>query len=95
MSDILLLSYYFPLGKDNNGLMLYRCVCGTSVVQGLHQKLRQLVRGFSTSPRLIKSMVSTFLSRWNHKIEIGVRGLDKKYEAVYDGNMIEEEIEKW
>ena len=60
LSDIQCLSYYFPLGEDSNGLMLYRCVRGTSALEGLYQKLRQLVRGFSTSPRLMKALVSTF-----------------------------------
>ena len=41
----------------------------------------------------MKAMLSTLLCRWNHKIEIEVRGLDKKYEGVYDRNMIGEEIE--
>jgi hypothetical protein len=34
------------------------------------------------------------MGRWNHRIEIEVRGLPKKYEGLYDGNFLDEEIEK-
>ncbi len=94
LSDIPLISYYVPLGEDKDGLMLYKCIRGTSALEGLHQKLRQLVRGFSTSPRLMKALVSSFFLRWNQKIEIEARGLHKRYDGLYDGNMLEEEIEK-
>ena len=40
------------------------------------------------------SLVSDFLLRWNQAIEISVRGLSKKYDGLYDGDMIEDEIEK-
>jgi hypothetical protein len=94
LSDIPFVSYYYPLGEDKDGLMLYRCIRGTSALEGLHQKLRQLVRCFSTSPRFMKSLVTVYLGRWNHRLEIEVRGMPKKYEGLYDGVLLDEEIEK-
>lgn len=42
----------------------------------------------------MRALVSVYLGRWNHRLEIEVRGLSKKYEAVYDGELLDEEIEK-
>ena len=94
LSDIPSVSYYYPVGEDKDGLVLYKCLRGTSALEGLHQKLRQLVRGFSTSPRLMKALLSTYLLRWNQNIEVEVRGLSDEYDGLYDGNEIEEEIAK-
>jgi len=93
ISDIPFLSYYAPIDMDKNGLTLYKCLRGTSALEGLHQKLRQLVRGFSNSPRLVQALVSDYLMRWNLNIEIKIRGLHKRYEGFYDGQMIEEDVE--
>ena len=98
VSDIPFVSYYTPYGEDKDGLTLYKCLRGTDALEGLHQKLRQLVRGFSNSPRLIMALLSDFFNRWNQNIEINVRGLDKEYDGLYVGRLLEEEIEellKW
>jgi hypothetical protein len=94
LSDIPFISYYYPVGEDKDGLKLYKCVRGTLALEGLHQKLRQLVRGFSSSPRFMKALVTVFLGRWNQRIEIEIRGMSKKYDGLYDGNLLDEEIEK-
>jgi hypothetical protein len=94
LSDIPFVSYYYPIGEDSDGLTLYKCIRGTSALEGLHQKLRQLVHGFSTSPRFMKALVTVYLGRWNHRLEIEIRGMSKKYEATYDGELLDEEIEK-
>lgn len=77
-----------------DGLVLYKCIRGTSALEGLHQKLRQLVRGFNSSPRFMKALVTVYLGRWNHRIEIEVRGMSKEYNGLYDGILLDEEIEK-
>lgn len=77
LSDIPFISYYYPVGEDKDGLKLYKCVRGTLALEGLHQKLRQLVRGFSSSPRFMKALVTVFLGRWNQRIEIEIRGMSK------------------
>lgn len=38
--------------------------------------------------------MTVFLGRWNQRIEIEIRGMPKKYDSIYDGNMFDEEIEK-
>jgi hypothetical protein len=94
LSDIPFVSYYYPIGEDKDGLPLYKCIRGTSALEGLHQKLRQLVRGFSTSPRFMKALVTIYLGRWNQRLEIEVRGMSTEYDGLYDGNLLDEEIEK-
>jgi hypothetical protein len=42
----------------------------------------------------MKALVTVYLGRWNHRLEIEVRGMAKKYEGVYDGLLLDEEIEK-
>ena len=53
-----------------------------------------LVRGFSNSPRFMIALLSDFFLRWNQNIEVTVRGLHKKYDGIFEGSMIEDEIEK-
>jgi hypothetical protein len=45
------------------------CIRGTLALEGLHQKLRQLVRGFSNSPRFTRALLCEFLHRWNHDLD--------------------------
>eukprot|EP00985_Skeletonema_marinoi_P024492 scaffold17057_cov73-Skeletonema_marinoi.AAC.2 len=94
LSDIPFFNYYTPLRKDRDGLMRWRCHRGTSSNEGLHQKLRQLVRGFSNSPRFLKAIISEYLFMWNQNIDVKTRGLPAKYYALYDGQLLEDEIEK-
>ena len=94
LSDIPFVSYYYPVGEDSDGLTLYKCIRGTSALEGLHQKLRQLVRGFSSSPRFMKALVTVYIGRWNQRIEIEIRGLSEEYSGLYDGILLDEEIEK-
>eukprot|EP00956_Cyclotella_meneghiniana_P031801 scaffold84980_cov33-Cyclotella_meneghiniana.AAC.2 len=65
LSDIPFVSYYYPVGEDKDGLTLYKCIRGTSALEGLHQKLRQLVRGFSSSPRFMKALEIEKMAAWN------------------------------
>jgi len=95
ISDIPYVSYYTPYGKDKLGLTLYKCLRGTDSLEGLHQKLRQLIRGFSVSPRLTISIISDYLLRWNHNIDVKIRGLSSVYDGIYEyGQLLEDEIEK-
>ena len=44
------------------------------------------------------ALLSDFFLRWNQNIDVRVRGLANKYGGVYDGDLLEEEIEemsKW
>ena len=35
-----------------------------------------------------------FLLRWNQNIDVRIRGLDQKYDGLYDGTLFENEIEQ-
>eukprot|EP00984_Skeletonema_dohrnii_P030402 scaffold21816_cov133-Skeletonema_dohrnii-CCMP3373.AAC.1 len=94
LSDIPLVTYYTPMKRDKDGLMRWRCHRGTSQNEGLHQKLRQLIRGFSNSPRFLCAVISEYLLQWNQNIDVKVRGLPSKYYGLYDGVLLEDEIEK-
>ena len=94
ISDIPAVSYYIPAGSDKDGLALYKCLRGTDALEGLHQKLRQLVRGFSNTPRFMLALLGIFFVRWNQNIEITTRGLDKHYDGMCRGKFLEEIIEK-
>ena len=94
VSDIPLVSYYSPSHEDKDGLMIYQCHRGTNGNEGLHQKLRQLIRGFSNSPRLVFAMLTDFFDMWNVNIDIRLRGVDEKYYGLFDGDVLEEEMEK-
>lgn len=94
LSDVPFVSYYTPSRRDKNGLVVYQCHRGTPGNEGLHQKLRQLVRGFSNSPRLMHAILTDFFLAWNHNIDIKLRGLPARYEGLYCGDLLETEIDK-
>ena len=52
------------------------------------------MRGFNNSPRLIIALISDFLLQWNQNIDINIRGLGKKYDGLFVGQRLEDEIEK-
>ena len=67
---------------------------GTSALEGMHQKLPLLLKGFSNSPWLLRALVSDYFLRWNQSIEIIMRGMPEKYDGFYKGALLEEEIDK-
>lgn len=50
LSDEVGVCYYIDIGKDSLGIPLFKCVRGTSALEGFHQMIRQLIRGFNISP---------------------------------------------
>jgi hypothetical protein len=94
LSDVPGLAYYVQTGEDSMGIPLFTCVRGTSALEGFHQKIRQLIRGFNVSPRYAMALLYEFVHRWNHDIDIRILGLPTKYANYYDGWVIEEEIEE-
>ena len=92
LSDIPGVSYYIQVGKDRLGIPLYKCIRGTSALEGFHQKLRTLVRGYSNSPRFVRALMHEFIYRWNHDLEVTARSLPKDYELFYEGSALEKEI---
>jgi hypothetical protein len=94
LSDIEGLTYYVQIGEDSMGIPLFKCVRGTNGVEGFHQKIRQLVRGFNVSPRFAITLLHEFIARWNHDIDVRILGLPRKYANFYDGWVIEDEIKE-
>jgi hypothetical protein len=74
-----------------------KCIGGTLALEGLHQKLRQLVRGFSISPRFTHARLCEFLHRWNHVLDrVATAAADSVFEmeseiSEYD-NMNDENV---
>jgi len=93
LSDIPDLTYYIRIGEDSMGIPVFRCLRGTSALEGFHQKVRQLVRGFNVSPRFAIALLYEFIHRWNHDVDIRILGLPRRYANYYDGWEIEDEIE--
>jgi hypothetical protein len=93
LSDIDAMSYYVHIRDDKYGVPIYRCIRGTSALEGFHQKIRQLIRGFNISPRYAIALLTEYIYRWNHDIDVRIIGLPSKYANFYDGPEIEEEIE--
>jgi hypothetical protein len=48
-----------------------------------------LIRGYALSPRLAAAILMVFVHRWNHDLEVRVRGLSKEYADFYKGWIIE------
>ena len=85
-------SYYIKVGTDSLGLPKFRCTRGTSALEGFHQKLRQLIRGFNISPRLAVAMLHSFIHAWNQELDVQVRGLPTTYSRWYEGPSIEQDM---
>jgi hypothetical protein len=94
LSDVPGLAYYVQIGEDSMGIPLFTCLRGTSALEGFHQKIRQLIRGFNVSPRYAIALLYEFIHRWNHDIDIRILGLPTNYANFYDGWVVEDEIEQ-
>ena len=93
LSDVPGMSYYYQTGTDSKGIPIFKCIRGTSALEGFHQKIRQLIRGFNISPRFAIAALHEFVYRWNHDIDCRILGLPRRYQNYYDGFEIEEAID--
>ena len=93
LSDIPGEAYYLQIREDSLGLPVYSCIRGTNALEGFHQKIRQLIRGFNISPRIATGQLFAFTYRWNADIDVRMLGLDKKYKSFYNGWEVEEDIQ--
>jgi len=93
LSDIPGLSYYVQVDEDSHGIPIFRCLRGTNALEGFHQKVRQIIRGFNISPRFVVALMSEFMHRWNHDCDIRILGLPRRYNHYYDGWEMEDDIE--
>ncbi|GAB5360842.1 hypothetical protein AAMO2058_000661900 [Amorphochlora amoebiformis] len=61
---------YVELGKDANSLMMYRCVRGTSQLEGIHQKVSQLFLGYICSVKMADAVAAEFWHGHNTRMRI-------------------------
>ena len=62
-------SMYFEVGKDKNGLILYRCCRGTNDVEGgVHQNLIRRFTSFNVSPQRAVNMLLDYVSAHNMQV---------------------------
>ena len=62
-------SLYFEVGKDKNGLTLYRCCRGTNDVEGgVHQNLIRRFTSFNVSPQRAVNMILDYVSAHNMQV---------------------------
>jgi hypothetical protein len=94
LSDVAGMLYYVQLRTDSMGIPMFKCLRGTNALEGFHQKIRQVIRGFNVSPRHAVALLHEFVCRWNHDVDVRVMGLPKKHSNCHDGWVIEEEIEE-
>ena len=90
VSDAPGVTYYIEIGVDSTGMPLFKCIRGTSALEGFHQKIRQLLRGFNFSPRLAIAILHDYIYRWNIGLAVSARGLPGKYGGWYSHHFIEE-----
>ena len=63
------MSVYFHIGKDKNGLNLYRCFRGTNDVEGgIHQNLIRRFTSFNVSPRRAVNMMLDYVCAHNMQV---------------------------
>ena len=60
LSDMPGYNYYYVVGVTKEGYPIYKCVRGTSPLEGYHHHLRMLVEQCCMSPRLLISLLRCF-----------------------------------
>jgi len=91
LSDLPGIQYYYPLAKkDKHGLTLWRCIRGTSSVEGaVHQKIRSQIRSWNAGPVLADLLL--MLIRHCHNMRAAIRNIPGfKDVGHYDIGLVEE-----
>lgn len=63
-------NYHYLVGTTADGYPMYRCIRGTSPLEGYHHHLRMLVAQSCVSPRLLISLLRCFNYRWNNDMAL-------------------------
>lgn len=80
---------YFEAGKDpETRCTLYRCVRGTSDLEGYHFHMRKLI-DWCLSPKLAHLLLLEHNYRWNLRQSISNRGLSESVGGFFDQPMLE------
>ena len=66
LSDPPGIELYIAVGKDKDGLVVYRCLRGTNSVEGgVHQNIIRMFQSFNASPQLAVGLLSEYVLRHN------------------------------
>ena len=76
------LNMYLEIGRRGDGSPIYRCVRGTSQLEGFHHHLADVVHGWVCSPELMDAAVMEFVHRWN--IDARIRANGERDFGFYD-----------
>ena len=64
------MNYYYMIGVTKDSLPIYRCIRGTSPLEGYHHHLRMLIAQSVMSPKLLVSLLRTFNYRQNSDMAV-------------------------
>ncbi|KAJ7444452.1 hypothetical protein FB451DRAFT_1189544 [Mycena latifolia] len=93
LSDPAGISLYYLMGKDRDGLNLYRTVRGTNSVEGgFHMAVRRIFGSLRASPELAECLLINWILRRNKKVGFHNR-TGKKYKGHFDIWMRDEIVE--
>ena len=90
LSDHPDVNYYYAVGITKDGYPKYRCIRGTSPLEGYHHHLRLLVAQSCLSPRLLISLLRCFNYRWNNDMAADNGDLPSFYHGWYCHELVEE-----
>ena len=83
-------NYHYQIGITTEGYPKYRCIRGTSPIEGYHHHLRMLVAQSCISPRLLISLLRCFNYRWNNDMAADNGDLPPFYRGGYCHWLVEE-----
>ena len=92
LSDIPGVAYYIRIGKDKDGLPIYRCMRGTSALEGFHRKMVKLLTGYTNDPLLALQLLSELCNRNNIRTSVKLGQLSSRYNDFYDHEIYEEDM---
>ena len=77
------MNYYYTTGVTKDGFPIYKCIRGTSALEGYHRHLRALVAQGCISPRLLIALLRCFNYRWNVGRSVDNEDLPPFYSGWY------------
>ncbi|KAJ3842724.1 hypothetical protein F5878DRAFT_697092 [Lentinula raphanica] len=93
LSDPPGISLYYLMGRDRDGLNLYRCIRGTNSIEGgLHMLLRRMFGALSASAELTEALLINWLVRRNKTVGYHNR-TGQKYKNHFDIWVLDEIVE--
>lgn len=70
--------------------MTFKCIRGTSPLEGYHRHLRRLFGAFSVSPHVLHKVLLRFNTRWNQNMAALYRGLPEWMSKITSYHLLDE-----